>query len=186
LFHLLCRLHHNPVVDRHVSDLTSHLFHTAEISFPDRGTMHLTIPDSIVAREKSEILEEYLHKVFCERCGMDLIVDMEFVEREDSTSRKDAEVLIEKQAEMIAKRVRGEQEEAPAAEKQEDTFVFYVEDGLDYPTVVNDLFIDYPQHFFSCIKAVNNSLSNYSIDESNISYFTHERSRIIAVELHYY
>ena len=103
-----------------VSDLTSHLFHTAEISFPDRGTMHLTIPDSIVAREKSEILEEYLHKVFCERCGMDLIVDMEFVEREDSTSRKDAEVLIEKQAEMIAKRVRGEQEEAPAAEKQEE------------------------------------------------------------------
>lgn len=73
-----------------------------------------------------------------------------------------------------------------AAEKQEDTFVFYVEDGLDYPTVVNDLFVDYPQHFFSCIKAVNNSLNNYSIDESNISYFTHERSRIIAVELHYY
>ena len=73
-----------------------------------------------------------------------------------------------------------------AAEKREDYFVFYVEDGLDYQTAVNDLFVDYPQHFFSYIKAVNNSLSDCSIDESNIGYFTHERSRIIAVELHYY
>ena len=73
-----------------------------------------------------------------------------------------------------------------AAENKDENYVFYVEDGLDYQTTVNDLFVDYPQHFFSYINAVNNSLSDYSIDESNVGYFTHERSRIIAVELHYY
>lgn len=73
-----------------------------------------------------------------------------------------------------------------AAQRQEDYFVFYVEDDLDFQTVITDLFVDYPQHFFTYINAVNNSLSDYSVDESNIGYFTHERSRIIAVELHYY
>lgn len=73
-----------------------------------------------------------------------------------------------------------------AAQQQEDYFVFYVEDDLDFQTVITDLFVDYPQHFFTYINAVNNSLSDYSVDESNIGYFTHERSRIIAVELHYY
>ena len=73
-----------------------------------------------------------------------------------------------------------------AAQRQEEYFVFYVEDGLDFQTVITDLFVDYPQHFFTYINAVNNSLSDYSVDESNIGYFTHERSRIIAVELHYY
>ena len=73
-----------------------------------------------------------------------------------------------------------------AAQQQEEYFVFYVEEGLDFQTVITDLFVDYPQHFFTYINAVNNSLSDYSVDESNIGYFTHERSRIIAVELHYY
>ena len=73
-----------------------------------------------------------------------------------------------------------------AAQRQEDYFVFYVEDDLDFQTVITDLFMEYPQHFFTYINAVNNSLSDYSIDESNIGYFSHERSRIVAVELHYY
>ena len=73
-----------------------------------------------------------------------------------------------------------------AAQRQEEYFVFYVEDDLDYQTVITDLFMEYPQHFFTYINAVNNSLSDYSIDESNIAYFTHERGRIVAVELHYY
>lgn len=73
-----------------------------------------------------------------------------------------------------------------AAQQQEEYFVFYVEDDMDFQTVITDLFVDYPQYFFTYINAVNNSLSDYSIDESNIGYFTHERSRIIAVELHYY
>ncbi len=73
-----------------------------------------------------------------------------------------------------------------AAQQQEEYFVFYVEDDLDFQTVITDLFVEYPQHFFTYINAVNNSLSDYSVDESNIAYFTHERGRIVAVELHYY
>lgn len=73
-----------------------------------------------------------------------------------------------------------------AAEKQEDHFVFYIDENMDYQTAVTELFVDYPQHFFTYINAVNNSLSSYSIDESNVGYIAHEKSRIVAVELHYY
>ena len=73
-----------------------------------------------------------------------------------------------------------------AAEKQEEYFVFYIDESLDYDSTVSLLFTDYPQYFFDYLNAVNNTLSDYSIDASNASYFTHKRSRIVAVELHYY
>ena len=41
-------------------------------------------PDSVISRQKSEILIEYLHKVFCERCGMDLKVYLDYVQTEES------------------------------------------------------------------------------------------------------
>lgn len=41
----------------------------------------MILPDSVIAREKSGILIEYLQKVFCERCGMDLKVELEFRRR---------------------------------------------------------------------------------------------------------
>ena len=40
--------------------------------------MDLVLPDSVISREKSEILVEYLHKVFCERCGMNLKIQLQF------------------------------------------------------------------------------------------------------------
>ena len=47
--------------------LEYNLFKRAQISFPSEEEMNLLLPDSVIAREKSEILVEYLHKVFCER-----------------------------------------------------------------------------------------------------------------------
>lgn len=69
---------------------------------------------------------------------------------------------------------------------QEEYFVFYIDEDLDYDNTVRQLFKDHPQYFFDYMNVVNNSLDDYSIDTSNASYFTNKRSRIIAVELHYY
>ena len=48
------------------------------------------LPDSVIAREKSEILVEYLHKVFCERGGMNLKIELQFEEAQESKYRKNA------------------------------------------------------------------------------------------------
>lgn len=72
------------------------------------------------------------------------------------------------------------------AEDQEEFFVFYVDEALDFQEAVSLLFVNSPQYFFSYLNAVNNTLPDYSIDSSNVGYVTHEKSRIIAVQFHYY
>ena len=64
--------------------------------------------------------------------------------------------------------------------------MFYIDESLDYNGTVAQLFTEYPQYFFDYMNAVNNTLSEYSMDASNAGYYTHEKSRIVAVELHYY
>ena len=46
--------------------LEYNLFKRAQIAFPSDEQMNLTLPDSVISREKSGILVEYLEKVFCE------------------------------------------------------------------------------------------------------------------------
>ena len=52
--------------------------------------------------------------------------------------------------------------------------------------MASQLFAEYPQYFFGYLRDVDYSLPDYSIDSSNASYFTDDKSRIVAVELHYY
>lgn len=73
-----------------------------------------------------------------------------------------------------------------SAARQDDYFVFYVEEPLDYDETLRALFVEYPQYFFSYINAVNDDLTDYSIDNSNISYYALPKNRAIAVMLHYY
>ena len=71
------------------------------------------------------------------------------------------------------------------AEDQDEYFVFYVDDSMDFDTAITYLFTESPQYFFDYVAAVNNTLTDYSIDGSNASYYAHEKSRIVAVEMHY-
>lgn len=73
-----------------------------------------------------------------------------------------------------------------SAMKEEEYFIFYIDEDLDYNTAISELFAYYPQYFFDYMNAVNYSLSDYSIDSSNVSYYMFEKSRIVAVEMHYY
>ncbi len=73
-----------------------------------------------------------------------------------------------------------------AALSKEEYFVFYIDEGLDFDDAVSQLFAEYPQYFFGYLRDVDYSLLDYSIDSSNASYFTDDKSRIVAVELHYY
>lgn len=69
--------------------------------------------------------------------------------------------------------------------KKGDLFLFYVEDSIDFENGVDALFKTPPQYFFQYIDRVNASLTDYSIDTSNIGYYSFEKTRLIAVELHY-
>ena len=61
--------------------------------------------------EKSRCLIEYLHKVFCERCGMDLKVSLDYVQTEESRYRKNAAIQIRQEVANVLKHARLSTEE---------------------------------------------------------------------------
>ena len=106
--------------------LEYNMFRQAQISFPGENDLHMILPDSVIAREKSGILIEYLQKVFCERCGMDLKVELEFRETQESKYRKNAAVQIAQEVENVIRHAKlnskneepVQSEEAGTAEKK--------------------------------------------------------------------
>ena len=125
---------------RNYNMLEYNLFKRAQISFSGEGEMKLVLPESVIAREKSEILVEYLHKVFCERCGMDLKIDLVFTEAGESKYRRNAALQIRQEVENVlkhagmdgkktesaaageAKKEKGGEKKASGKEKQEQKF----------------------------------------------------------------
>ena len=73
-----------------------------------------------------------------------------------------------------------------AADQEEAYFIFYLDEDLDFSEAIDLLFISSPQYFFSYIRSVNGYLSSYSIDESNVGFFSMPMLRIFIVELSYY
>ncbi len=97
--------------------LEYNLFKRAQIVFPSEDQMDLTLPDSVIAREKSGILVEYLEKVFCERCGMNLKINLQFVEAEESKYRKNAALQIRQEVANVLKHAKL----TPETEQEEKT-----------------------------------------------------------------
>ena len=98
--------------------LEYNLFKRAQITFPEAETMQLQLPDSVIAREKSEILLEYFHKVFCERCGMNLKADIDFIETGESKYRKNAALQIQQEVENVLRHAKLDDEKTKS-ESQE-------------------------------------------------------------------
>ncbi len=91
---------------RNYNMLEYNLFKRARISFPGEDVMTLVLPDSVIAREKSGTLVEYFQKVFCQRCGMDLRIDLQFVETEESQYRKNAALQIRQEVANVLKHAK--------------------------------------------------------------------------------
>ncbi len=112
---------------RNYNVLECNLFKQAQITFPEENAMHVCLPDTVISREKSEILVEYFHKVFCERGGMDLKVKVEFVKPQESRYRQNAALQIAQEVENVMKQAgisrHREDEEAlaPAKEPEKQT-----------------------------------------------------------------
>ena len=104
---------------RNYNMLEYNLFRRSKITFTGKDTLRMELPDTVISRQKSEILVEYFHKVFCERCGMDLKVELDFVEVKESKYRKNAALQIKQEVENVLKHAKlsGDQEREPKQEE---------------------------------------------------------------------
>ena len=105
--------------------LEYNLFKRAQIAFPSDEQMNLTLPDSVISREKSGILVEYLEKVFC---GMNLKINLQFIETEESKYRKNAALQIRQEVANVLKHAKLTPEPLQD-EKEKDTAATEVKDG---------------------------------------------------------
>ncbi len=94
------------------------LFREAKCAFPQEDVMELTMPDSIVAQGKTEELLRILEKIFCERCGMSLKIQVIMEEASESNAMKNSELRIRQEVDAVIERVsagRKEKKEEAAA-----------------------------------------------------------------------
>lgn len=101
--------------------LEYNLFMQGRTVFSKPDTMTLELPDSVIAREKGEILVEYLHKVFCERCGMNFKVDPVYIKAKESKYRKNAKLQVEQEVEQIIRHSMEHQEENSQARTEDSS-----------------------------------------------------------------
>ena len=97
------------------SVLLFHMFRTARISFPEEGRMNLELSDSVIGHEKEEELYRILDKIFCERCGMKLSIQISYYQREDSRALQNSELQLQAAARRIAEHTRLAEEEQNTA-----------------------------------------------------------------------
>ena len=74
-----------------------------------------------------------------------------------------------------------------AAGRRDEYFTFYIDpDCLDFDSAMQVLFRESPQYFFGYTDDVNNSLSGYEIDDSNLSYYYVKERCAVTVLLSYF
>ena len=81
------------------------LLRASKMEFTDDSHLNLTLENTIIAQTRSRDIVEFLEKVFCERCGMDLIVNLTFDEPKESKYRKNSELQIQFEIKNILKNI---------------------------------------------------------------------------------
>ncbi|MBR5127350.1 MAG: PolC-type DNA polymerase III, partial [Roseburia sp.] len=91
------------------------LLRSAKIEFTDDSHLNLTMENTIIAQTRSHEIQEFLEKVFCERCGMDLHVNMIYEEPKESRHRKNSEKQIQQEIQNIVNRINLKTDEEDGA-----------------------------------------------------------------------
>ncbi|MBR3769952.1 MAG: PolC-type DNA polymerase III [Lachnospiraceae bacterium] len=91
------------------------LLRSAKIEFTDDSHLNLTMENTIIAQTRSHDIQEFLEKIFCERCGMDLHVNMIYEEPKESRHRKNSEKQIQQEILNIVNRINLKNDEEGGA-----------------------------------------------------------------------
>ena len=97
------------------------LLRSAKMEFTGDSHLLLTLENTIIAQTRSHEIVEFLEKVVCERCGLDLSVELNFEEPKESKHKKNSDLQIQFEIKNILKRVQLHEESAPAKAEEVQT-----------------------------------------------------------------
>ena len=101
----LLHIYEDSIADelKNYSLLLYNVYRNGKMNFTDERSMQLVLEDTIIARERSDELVRILEKIFCERCGMDLIVQLSFEKPKESSRIKNADLIIEQEIKNVVR-----------------------------------------------------------------------------------
>lgn len=99
----LMEVYRSSILDelREYSMLEYNLFHMAKYEFQEEKILKLKLENSVVALSKTDELVRILDKIFNERCGFRIQVQVEYEEPKTSKARKMSEMKIEQEIAFI-------------------------------------------------------------------------------------
>lgn len=84
---------------RRYSVLLANTYRTAQRTFESPERLRLTIEDTIVSRERGEELIDILEKIVCERCGLTLTIEAEYIQ--PGAKNADADLKMRREIDAI-------------------------------------------------------------------------------------
>ena len=107
------------------SVLEYNLLRTADMEFPEEDRLILTMDETIIAKTRTDEIIEFLEKVICERCGMNLKIFLQYRKPQESKYRKNSEEQIRQEVAGIVARTKlvmeGKSQETEEKEKTVET-----------------------------------------------------------------
>ena len=107
------------------SVLEYNLLRTADMEFPEEDRLILTMDETIIAKTRTDEIIEFLEKVICERCGMNLKIFPQYRKPQESKYRKNSEEQIRQEVAGIVARTKlvmeGKSQETEEKEKSVET-----------------------------------------------------------------
>ena len=88
------------------SVLEYNLLWTADMEFPEEDRLILTMDETIIAKTRTDEIIEFLEKVICERCGMNLKIFPQYRKPQESKYRKNSEEQIRQEVAGIVARTK--------------------------------------------------------------------------------
>jgi DNA polymerase-3 subunit alpha (Gram-positive type) len=102
------------------SVLLYNLLRTADMQFDTQDTMTLTIDHTIIAKTRGNELIEFIEKIVCERCGLNLKINMEYRKPKESKYRRNSEEQIRQEVKAIVSRTKFGKGDEEDSKPQED------------------------------------------------------------------
>ena len=105
---------------RNYSMLEYNLFRSAKISFPESNVLKMELTKTTLGEDAADELIRILYKIFTERCGLDVKIRVEFVDKKEEKKRRSGRADVEKQAEALNAAMWAAKQAADAAESAEN------------------------------------------------------------------
>ncbi len=111
------------------STLLYSILKTADFSFPEEGHIMVTIEDTVIYKKRENELHDYLDKVFCERCGQNVIIDFaykqakkcDYIERSDLAIQNQVSDIVSTRERILEEQEKKKEDVAFADEKPKST-----------------------------------------------------------------